>query len=355
MNKELLRKYLNNTCSEEELDKVIRWIKNDIHLESEKKIVVDDWEAYNEEQNLIEDGKFIKMFDEIQKRLKNSDFAQKQEKNKVISLGSTLSWVTKVAAVLLLPILAILIYTKSEYNSFVEMNQILLKDSLEVYSPVGSITVVELSDGTKVHLNHGSTLKYPQQFAESSREVTLKGEGFFEVVHNPQKPFVVNAERLRVKALGTTFNVLAYSGMSGIETTLVNGKVQLEKIIDGHQVSTIATMKPSQRLVYNRTTGKVTSMQGDIKKYIAWKDGFLIFEETPIVDVVNKLSRSYNVEFHLDSMVEQYTYTVTLENEPLSQILDLMTIATPIRYNILPRTKNEDGSYSKQRIIISHK
>ena len=98
-------------------------------------------------------------------------------------------------------------------------------DSLEVIAPVGSRTVVELSDGSVVHLNYGSRMKYPQNFSGETRSVVLTGEGYFKVAHNPDKPFVVSTGIIDVIAVGTIFNVNAYPENNNIATTLVEGKV----------------------------------------------------------------------------------------------------------------------------------
>ncbi|WP_449435350.1 FecR family protein [Pedobacter steynii] len=85
-----------------------------------------------------------------------------------------------------------------------------------------------MSDGTKVKLNAGSTFTYPEVFSASSREVTLKGEGFFEVQKNPKRPFLVHTDKFIVKVLGTVFNVKAYATDKKVETTLLSGKILVE-------------------------------------------------------------------------------------------------------------------------------
>ena len=128
-------------------------------------------------------------------------------------------------------------------------------DSIEVIAPIGSRTVVQLSDGSEVHLNYGSKIKYPQVFSGDTREVILSGEGYFQVAHNPDKPFIVNTGKLNVKALGTVFNVLAYPGEDNIETTLIEGKVVLEQTENGFKTKTIGAMEPGQHVNYNLKTG----------------------------------------------------------------------------------------------------
>jgi ferric-dicitrate binding protein FerR (iron transport regulator) len=249
-------------------------------------------------------------------------------------------------------VLTFLLFTLSENRSIVDQYANHVVDSLEVIAPMGSRTVVQLSDGSVVHLNYGSKIKYPQFFSGDTRKVVLTGEGFFKVAHNPERPFIVKAGNLTIKALGTTFNVNAYSDNNIIETTLIEGKVILDQITRNGNIKTIGSMIPGQHVSFNLKTTQIQSTQGKVEKYISWTVGKLIFEDTPMPQVTERLSRMFNVDFQVKDELKDYIYTVTLEDESLSQILDLMTIATPVVYKMLPRQKLPDGSYSKQKITI---
>jgi ferric-dicitrate binding protein FerR (iron transport regulator) len=183
----------------------------------------------------------------------------------------------------------------------------------------------------------------------------LIGEGYFNVTSDPDKPFIVKTAKLNVKALGTAFNVLAYPGDDIIETTLVRGKVVLEQNEEDGNTNVIGAMEPGQHAAYNLKTGDISSTKGSVEKYIAWKDGRLVFEDTPITEIAEKLNHMFNVNIKVDKEIEDYIYTFTLVDEPLSQILDLMTIATPVKYKMFQRKKLTDGTYSKQKIIIEKK
>ena len=114
-------------------------------------------------------------------------------------------------------------------------------------------------------------------------------------------------------------------------------------------------MEPGQHIRCNTQTGIFSSKTGNIEKYISWKDGKLVFDDTPIFQVVERLSRMFNVNIEVDDNIKDYTYTVIFEDEPLFQILDLMTLATPLKYRSLPRKKLPDGTFSKQTIIVEKK
>lgn len=352
MKKELFIKYLNNKCTETELGEVLRWVNTDALNEEGRSWISEDWNSYQETGNLEDEKKYTVIFDKIQEKIDRSSEKSNLKTSKTITLSVVANWITKVAAVLLIPVLTFLFYTLSEKKNVSDQYANLTVDSLEVIAPMGSRTVVQLSDGSVVHLNYGSKIKYPQFFSGDTRKVFLTGEGFFKVAHNPEKPFIVKAGNLNIKAVGTTFNVLAYPDNDVIETTLVNGKVILEQIKLNEKTKVIGTMTPGQHVEYNAQSGDISNTEGKVEKYISWTEGKLIFEDAPILQVAERLSRMFNVDFQVKDEIKDYVYTVTLEDESLSQILDLMTIATPVLYKTFPRKKLPDGSFSKQKIIL---
>jgi len=263
------------------------------------------------------------------------------------------TWVTRAAAILLIPVLGFLFFTLSDRKSAPAHYTDMTVDSLEIVAPVGSQTFVEFSDGTEVYLNHGSKIKYPHKFTGDTREVVLSGEGYFIVAHKPENPFIVKTRNMNVKALGTTFNVFAYPDEKIVATTLIDGKVVLEQETVSRDIKSMGTMVPGQHVSYDKVTGEIFSTKGDIEKYISWKDGKLVFKRDNIVQILNRLSRWYSVDIEIkDDEVKEYTYTATFIDESLSHILDLLKDAAPIDYEILPGKRLPDGTFSRQKVII---
>lgn len=355
MTKDTIKKFLDNRCTNAEIEEVIHWANTDALNEESITWGIENWNLYQVEHNSEEDEKFSALFDKIQHKIDIQNQKYKNTKKETRTLSVFITWLTKAAAILLIPVLAFLFHTLSERKIESKSYASLVVDSLETVSPIGSRTVVLLSDGTKVHLNYGSSLKYPQVFSDKTREVILSGEGYFDVAHNPKKPFIVRTGILNIKALGTSFNVLAYPDKNIIETTLVEGKVVLEHPQGNEDTKIIGMMEAGQHLRYNIKTGAKSDTKGNIEKYIAWKEGKLIFEDTPIAQVAERLNKMFNVDIEVTDNVKDYTYTVTFVDEPLYQILDLMTIATSVEYKTYPRNKLPDGTFSKQRIIIKKK
>jgi len=352
MTKEILIKFIQNRCTEAELQEVIRWADEDALNEDYKTVGYEDWKYYRWDENETDEEKFSDLFDKIQQKIYQSIEQSEERKNKHLNFSLVITWITRVAAFLLIPVLAFLFFTLSEKRSITGQYAQLVVDSLEVVAPVGSRTVVHLSDGSEVHLNYGSKLKYPQVFTGEKRGVKLVGEGYFEVAHDPEKPFVVHTGNLQIRALGTSFNVNAYPEEDEVAATLVNGKVVIEKTGTNGTTQSIGAMVPGQHAEYNQRTGAVTSSKGKVGKYIAWTEGKMVFEDATTAYVAERLSRMFSVDIEVKDNAKEYLYTVTFVDEPLSQILDLMTIATPVKYKILPRKKLPDGTFTKQKIII---
>lgn len=357
MTPELLNKFLNNKCNETELQEVVKWAKMETFTQKDKKLVFEDWNNYQEEDIYENDERFTELFDQIQDEIDRRENRKGSVKAEVMHMFT--KWLTRAAAIFLIPVIGFLLYTISEKRNIEKDYALTVANSLEIIAPIGSRSTVQLSDGSFVHLNFGSKLKYPQSFTGETREVELEGEGYFEVAHNPEKPFIVKTHKINVKALGTVFNVSAYSDDNRVETTLVNGKVVLEQEKEDGTVQLVGTMVPGQHVSYNIQTGNISSTKGSVEKYIAWKEGKLIFQDTPISSMAEKLSRMFNVEIEVEKEIEDYIYTVTFNNEPLFQILELMTIATPVKYEVFPGKNylmgaTQDKKYSLREREISN-
>lgn len=350
MNKELLIKYLNNNCSETEFEEFAEWLKENTQNSEVRNQSAELWKSLEPDLNEYDNKKYSALLHKI-----HHEINLKQQGNsgrKPQALKMAVKWLSRAAAILFIPLLGIVFYLLSNRNFQAENFVDLTVDSLEVIAPVGSRTVLRLSDGTKVHLNYGSRIKYPRNFTGDIREITLMGEGYFDVVRNPKKPFVVKAGNLKVKALGTEFNVEAYPDDHIISTTLVEGKVVIDKILQKGITDRVGAMEPGQHVAYNTKTEKIISGKGNIEKYIAWKNGKMVFDNEPITNVARELSRKFNVDIEVADEIKDLTYTVTFADDPLFLILDLMTETTPVTYKRFPRKKRTDGTFSKQKIRI---
>jgi ferric-dicitrate binding protein FerR (iron transport regulator) len=169
-----------------------------------------------------------------------------------------------------------------------EINQLVI--------PYGKTSEILLPDGTHVFLNAGSRLIYPNFFADKTREVFLVGEAFFDVEHNAEKPFVVQTTDIRVRVLGTQFNVSAYPSDNIIETVLASGKVRLEQNNSG-MFSETTELSPGQLAAFSKTERTTQLKNVDIENHTLWKENLLKFESTDLSRVVKRLERYYNIRF----------------------------------------------------------
>ncbi|MEZ5104085.1 MAG: FecR family protein [Draconibacterium sp.] len=235
-------------------------------------------------------------------------------------------------------------------------NEILQNQYVEFVSPLGSRSFVQLTDGSKVWLNAGSTLKYKNTFGTSDRELQLTGEGFFEVSKNKELPFIVKTSEINVIAVGTKFNVKAYSEEKTIETTLVEGSVKLEsstvKLADN------LFLKPNEKAVFTRKNQQLDLFsQGDKVKgeavkpkleimesiqpepIISWKDKRWVISNEKLGDLAKKLERRFEVNFIFDNdVLKEYSFRGTLEDESLEQIMEAIRFSSPIKYVIEDKT-----------------
>ena len=164
---------------------------------------------------------------------------------------------------------------------------------MEVRTNPGMTTSVELPDGTEVVLNSSSSLRYPSRFADDKREVKLVGEAFFSVAKDEKKFIVGTLNNSEIAVHGTEFNVEAYKGSRTVQTTLVSGKVSFSYVDNGRRNNVM--MIPGQKVIYDIVREKVVVKEVNVDVETCWKDGRLIFRNTPFEDILKSLSKRYNV------------------------------------------------------------
>ena len=197
--------------------------------------------------------------------------------------------------------------------------------------PRGGEYQLILSDGTKVWLNSGTSIKYPIAFAANSREVYLEeGEAFFEVTENKESPFIVHTSKMKVNVLGTSFNVRAYSDESQLSTTLVTGKVIINQPETGNEY----TLVPNEQAIFSDQGIDIKSV--DVNKFIAWKDGRILFEENTLEEIFNDLSRWYNIDVEYASAeVKKLRFSIDVERyDEFSEILGILELTKKIKFKI---------------------
>ena len=164
-------------------------------------------------------------------------------------------------------------------------------DSL-VYNKMETLTGMEytlaLSDGSLVYLNAETSVKYPVVFAENERMVELDGEAYFEVAKDASRPFIVRMNGVDVKVTGTSFNARAYRNEGKVVTTLIEGRVE----VNGKAIV------PGEQARYEVGNGDLEVAKVDVEHFVAWKEGYFVFRNERLEDVMRTLARWYKVEYH---------------------------------------------------------
>ena len=248
----------------------------------------------------------------------------------------------RIAAVIALPLLAATVWMGVQHIRR-NNHEVAYQEVTVLY---GTRSTVTLSDGSTVWLNGGSRLKYPVSFGRNVRTVEMDGEAYFKVTADKESPFIVRTARADVTAVGTKFNVEAYSGDSLLAVTLAEGGVEVA--LPG----TSEMLKPRERLVYDASTGRHSIYLGDTYKWCAWKDGVLAFRNDPLNYVFKRLGQTYNIDFIVDKSIEDHIYYATFEGESLDKILSLLEKSAPIRFRRLSEETEKNDFSHRQRIEV---
>lgn len=172
--------------------------------------------------------------------------------------------------------------------------------------PYKGMYTVKLPDGTKVHLNSGSTLEFSDNFDLNERVVYLNGEALFDVVKSKGKPFIVKTKNISIKVLGTQFNIKSYDNDLNAYATLIEGEIEL---LDEHKEHKIL---PGEQIVFNKTNKVLDIKQVDIKPITAWSDNVFYFDNTPLDEIMKRLSRWYDLKIRYqddDPDIKSITYS----------------------------------------------
>ena len=225
---------------------------------------------------------------------------------------------------------------KQEKNRLVYSNAYsngkLVYNTLKI--PYGKKFEVQLSDGTVVHLNAGTSLRYPVQFLKNqSRQVYLTGEAYFEVSKDKAHPFTVNTQEVNVEVLGTKFNVNSYTEDISTDVVLVEGKVSLykDKKTAENQVYLIPGIKGSNL----RGQQKIMTEAVNTDYYTAWVKGSLVFKNESFTSIIKKLERYYNITFiNKNKALGKEIFNARFDNEPIEVVLKYFSDSYAIDYTI---------------------
>lgn len=195
--------------------------------------------------------------------------------------------------------------------------------------------IITLSDGSKITLSNSSRIRYPKIFNGSLREVFLEGEGFFDIIHNPAKPFLVRSGKLNIQVLGTSFNIRHYEKDKTIDVVVATGKVGV--FAKGGKKTWM--LSPGKLLAYNPLTGKALESIVNPSDYTDWQNGALIFNNQPLEDICNQLERWYGIRITIkDPALKSKPIRLKQKNESLPTVMKMLGIVGGFKYEIKDKT-----------------
>ena len=247
--------------------------------------------------------------------------------HKAIVVKRVFNW-WKIAAIIMMPILLINISllfmdNKEEYVANVQ--------EYTVLSGKGQKNQILLPDGTHIWLNSESEISYTSDFNQSNRSIKLKGEAFFDVKKNEYLPFNVEVDSINIQVLGTAFNVSAYADDPNIKVSLERGKVEVRMHDDN---SFLATLNPNEQATIDKKSIVTTITDCEAYTESIWRQNVLKINNIYTDEMIKKLERWYGVHINVQNMPVSKRYGLTIKEESLREMLELINSITPIIYRI---------------------
>jgi len=353
---ELIKKFYLETLSKEEMSFLLDYLK---HKEPQHDMLVHYQDIWNKAEEYNEDIDSRELYNEIVKAIGISHEVEKPvtgNPKALLPIGN-FRLIMRYAAVFIFAFgLSWLVHLY--FGNRTTTPSLPVAEQIQIVEvPYGSKSRVVLPDGSVVNLNSGSSLKYSNSdFSSDSRLVNLTGEGFFNVTKNSSKPFYVTTPGIRVKVLGTTFNVKAYEDEDIEEATLVSGKVEIYASSDKEGTAKPIVLRPNQKAVFVKS-GKnflapdttvasrsiipvkleKVSLQSSSKteQSISWKENTLVFDNESFNSLAVKIERWYNVKIQIDyPELSSARFSGKFDKETLEQVLNALVTVTPFDYTV---------------------
>ncbi len=301
---ELLKRYRQGLATDEEKTWIAQWLYK---LDALEQSPTNEFVEQQREQSKEE--------------LKAYFFPVANRHKKIFSITS----IVAVAASILLVMFAGWWYFKQPSTITETAQSIVLN---EVKTAAGQMKRITLSDGTQIVLNNKSSLKYPTHFTDSTRQVYLDGEAFFEVSRNTKQPFIVESNSLHVRVLGTSFNVRSYKEDHSATVSVATGKVGVSTLQNREQ-----QLVSGEEILLDKRSDRFTKSGISSKDIGSWQQGRLIFKDEKLSEITAQLARKFNVQFeYKNPELKEKALNLRIENQPLSTILKALSISGEFQY-----------------------
>lgn len=246
----------------------------------------------------------------------------------------------RIAAVLVATIGLLFLYQKYQTKDAQMLEN---KVVYEIYrTPKGLKAILTLSDGSLIHLNSATTVRYPKKFQGSTREVMLEeGEAFFEIRPNQRKPFIVHAaHQIDTRVLGTTFNISSYRASTKFRLSVNTGRVQVSKT-NGKSRKAMGIFTPGQGLSYQPGTDTFKRLDLDAGELAGWRNNVLTFKDADFNELKQQLENWYGIEIRLQAQaVPSALFTGRFNNKSLEEVLRALQRINKFSYELKGKTLN---------------
>ena len=341
----LIRKFLDKKCTEKELDELFQLFHKDGSQSQIKSLLYEYWLSNPSFQQKLDRRELAEMLGSIHHQINLEANVQKTSLLKRIG-----SYAVRAAAVLFIPLLIGTLWMLRQNMAYDTSDTMITLET-----PLGSKLKTTLPDGTEVWQNGGTTIRYPGKFTRKNRMVYLNGEAYFHVTSDKLNPFLVHTEKGTVKVTGTRFNVISFTEDEETTIVLEEGKIayRSKKSPDSEYLLT-----PGEQIIDDKSSNKIQKCIADVEKHISWKEGRLILRNDALEEVVLKLRRWYGADIYLideSPRLRQLTFTLTIEQETLPQVLEYLSQAAPRSISTEKISSTNEGSLIKTRYKISSK
>ena len=312
--KNIIQKFYENRCNDEEYKLMIKYLNSldENELNAFMETHIEQLENEKIKPEVIYNLDFEKILERID--LKSSKKIRTRRRPAYLIAAS-------IAIFIMLSAYAVYLLGTFDKPQSIKWNKKVTK--------LGQKSIITLLDGTRITLNAGSELMYPTKFGKKTRKVLLEGEAYFEVMPNPQKPFIVKSGDVITTALGTKFNIKAYPSEANIKVALLEGKVKVSK--KGRNGAREILLLPKQQLVYNRNTKKGSISEFDPRKIIGWRNNVLVFENEKLREVLIILERAFGIKLEIkDKTALQKRISADFENESFWAIIKVIRYLTDL-------------------------
>lgn len=306
----LIRQYLEGSLSEEEQQKLLHWIKLDKNREYFEDVKKAWWSGKIPQGD---SGSGITGAFLLSKKLK--------EKQQLQSLTKALNIYKYAAIILLLLSLSVVLFHYQWDGSEITSMQ------TEFFTGNGQVSGMTLADSSKVWINSGTKLSFNADFNRKNRAVKVIGEAFFTAAKNNKLPLIVDLGPLKVVVTGTRFGVSNYEDSGMMNIVLEEGSVDIRSSDD----QMLATLAPNEMIRFNKQEKTIEKVKVTPEHYTSWRNGIIQIYEMPLKEVAVRLEKRYNQKFIVDPAAGDIAFTFTIENESLSEVLDILNKIGSIR------------------------